>query len=405
MNASTTTTDPSSSAGPLAGLRVLDLAHLLPGEFAAMWLGDLGADVIKVEVPEVADSRQLAIPRDPANPYRAALNRNKRSLTLNLKDPRGPEILRRLVATADVLLEGFRPGVMDRLRVGYDALRAVNPRLVYCSISGFGQDGPYRLRPGHDSNYLALAGLLAFNRGSDDRPHLLPVQLADVGGGAMPAVVAILAALIARQQTGEGQYLDVAMLDGALAWTYLLLPLSRHPALADLGAGIGMLTGDALCYNVYETKDGRYLSLAALEPKFWRAFCDAIQRPDLLPHALNTGKGAAQRLANLRALFKTRTLAEWLSLLDPEETCIAPLLTLDEMMDDPQVVHRDQIFTDDFGTPHARFPARFSDTPASVRRGAPHPGQHTLEILLELGIDQDEVTRLRAEGVVSCAAT
>jgi len=395
-----TSTADSAQPGPLTGLRVLELAHLLPGEFATMWLGDLGADVIKVEVPETADSPQLVIPRDPANPYRAALDRNKRSLTLNLKDPRGLEILKRLVVTADVLLEGFRPGVMERLGAGYDPLRSLNPRLIYCSISGFGQDGPYRLRPGHDNNYLALAGLLACNRGGDGHPHLLPVQLADVGGGALPAIIAILAALIARERTGEGQYIDVAMLDGALAWTYFLLPFSRHPALNDQGIGAGMLTGDALCYNIYETKDGRYLALGALEPKFWRAFCQAIQRPDLLPHALNTGPEAPQRLADLRALFKTRTLAEWLSLLDPDTTCITPLLSLDEMMDDPQVVHRGQIFTDEFGTPHAGFPARFSHTPAGTRRGAPRPGQHTLEILRELGLNRGEVVKLQAAGVV-----
>ncbi|MEJ2560117.1 MAG: CaiB/BaiF CoA-transferase family protein, partial [Anaerolineae bacterium] len=295
--------DRAPASGALDGLRVLDLAHLLPGEFAAMWLGDLGADIIKVEAPQVASDRQLAIPRDPATPYRAALNRNKRSLTLNLKDPPGLELLKQLVVTADVLLEGFRPGVMDRLGAGYNMLQAVNPKLIYCSISGFGQDGPYRLRPGHDSNYLALAGLLGLNRGNDEQPHLLPIQLADVGGGAIPAVIAILAALIARDRTGQGQYIDVSMLDGALAWTYFLLPLSRKLALAEVGIGTGMLTGEALCYNVYETKDGRYLSVAALEPKFWRRLCDAIQRPDLLPHALNTGEGRAKRLADLRALF------------------------------------------------------------------------------------------------------
>jgi alpha-methylacyl-CoA racemase len=392
--------DSAPASGALDGLRVLDLAHLLPGEFAAMWLGDLGADIIKVEAPQVVSDRQLAIPRDPATPYRAALNRNKRSLTLNLKDPPGLELLEQLVVTADVLLEGFRPGVMDRLGAGYHVLQAINPKLVYCSISGFGQDGPYRLRPGHDSNYMALAGLLGLNRGNDGQPHLLPIQLADVGGGAIPAVIAILAALIARERTGRGQYIDVSMLDGALAWTYFLLPLSHNPALADVGIGTGMLTGEALCYNVYETKDGRYLSVAALEPKFWRTLCEAIQRPDLLPHALNTGEGSAQRLADLRALFKTRALAEWLSLLDPEETCIAPLLSFDEAMNDPQIVHRGQLFTDNFGLPHACFPARLSDTPVSTRRSAPHPGQHTQEILLELGLDRTEVARLRAEGIV-----
>ncbi|MDQ7028851.1 MAG: CaiB/BaiF CoA-transferase family protein [Ardenticatenia bacterium] len=211
---------------PLAGYRVLDVAHLLPGELATMWLAFLGADVIKVE-PPAQPAGGLAMPRERTNPYRAALNRHKRSVAINLKHPQGQALFHRLVRTADVLVEGFRPGVMARLGADYHTLQAINPRLIYCSISGYGQAGPYAHRPGHDNTYLALAGLLERNRGHDGRPHLLPVQLADVGGGTFPALVAILAALLARTVTGKGQYLDVAMLDGALAWTYLLLPLSQ----------------------------------------------------------------------------------------------------------------------------------------------------------------------------------
>lgn len=384
-----------TNEAPLSGYRVLDLSHLLPGELATMWLADLGADVIKVEAPET-HAGGLAMPRDRSNPYRAAFNRSKRSITLNLKHEDGQRVLRRLVETADVLVEGFRPGVMKRLGADYETLREVNPRLVYCSISGYGEDGPYRERPGHDNNYLALAGLLARNRGDDGRPHLLPVQLADVGGGAMPAVMAILSALLARERTEEGQHIDASMLDGALAWTYLLLPVSRFPGLDDMGVGAGMLTGDAPCYNVYETADGEYLALGALEPKFWLAFCDAAGRPDLAQRGFDS-----EALSDVRDLFRTRTLNEWIDVIDPDQVPLTPLHDFDEMLDDPHVQVRETIFRDEFDTPHARFPVRFGDTPAREPAPAPNLGEHTDAVLRdELNLTETEVAELREAGIL-----
>ncbi len=379
---------------PLAGYRVLDLAHLLPGELATMWLAFLGADVIKVEAPHLAGS--LLMPRDRSNPYRAALNRGKRSVTINLKHPEGQALLHRLVSTADILVEGFRPGVMARLGADYETLRNINPRLIYCSITGYGQEGPYARRPGHDNNYLALAGLLARNVGDDGQPHLLPVQLADVGGGTLPALVAILAALIARETTGQGQHLDVSMLDGALAWTYLLLPLSRFPQLDALGVGMGLLTGEAPCYNVYETADGRYLALGALEPKFWKRVCDVLERPDLKEHAFDPSV-----LSEVRSLFKTQPLEVWLSRFNPEEIPVTPLLSLDEMSKDPHIQARGSLAVDDRGIPYARFPVRFSGTPLADPSSPPGLGDHTGEILRrELGLSDDEVRRLRTAGAI-----
>lgn len=367
---------------PLTGLRVLDLAPLLPGAFATMWLGDLGADVIKIEPPEANFTRLLGDLENGLGPYFAPVQRNKRSVVLDLKTDAGQEALHRLAGTADILVEGFRPGVAARLGADYATLSALNPRLIYCSITGFGQDGPYRDAAGHDLTYLGLAGLLAANRCDDGPPHPLPVQVADLGGGTMPALTAILAALYHRERTGQGQYIDVAMLDGALAWLYYLLPLSRRPDLEE--AGLGMLTGAALCYNVYETADGRFLAVAALEPPFWAAVCDALGRPDLLDYALNPEPGARGRLAEVRALFRSRPLAEWLQRLDPVRTACGPVITPVEALKDPHVAYRGLIVEGD--TPQIAFPARLSTTPASIRRPPPRLGEHTEEILREIGL-------------------
>lgn len=381
---------------PLAGYRVLDLSHLLPGDFATMWLGDLGADVIKIEAP-AAQAGGLSMLRDSANPYRTALNRTKRSITLNLKTEEGQAILHRLVETADVVVEGFRPGVTERLGADYETLRRINAKLIYCSISGYGQTGPYRERPGHDNNYLALAGLLSRNRGTHGTPHLLPVQLADVGGGAMPAVVAILSALLAREQTGEGQFLDVSMLDGALAWSYLLLPLTHAASTPESPSAIlepGLLTGDVPCYNVYETADERYLAVGTLEPKFWQRLCIALGRTDLVGRAFDRSA-----VPEVRRVFRSRRLDEWMETLDPAEHPITPLLDFDEMLDDPHVQAREIIFTDAQDIPHARFPVRFGGMPAY--RSAPEVGEHTGTLLRkELELPEDEIARLEEAGII-----
>lgn len=380
MSTSASSDSLTSERGPLSGIRVLDLAPLLPGAFASMWLGDLGADVIKVEAPGGDFTRWLGDDSQDGGglgPYFAAVNRNKRSVVLDLKTPEGQAALHKLAATADVLVEGFRPGVMARLGADYATLRASNPRLIYCSISGFGQQGPRRSVPGHDLTYLALAGVLGFNQAGDRSPYPLPVQVADIGGGTLPALTAILAALFQRERSGEGQQIDVAMLDGALSWLYFLLPLSRRPDLAE--AGLGMLTGQALCYNVYETADGRHLAVAALEPHFWAAVCQAIDRPDLAGLGLNPEPGAAERLAEVRALFRGRSLADWLALLDAERTACAPVYTLEDVLADPHSAARQLIVEGE--TPQIAFPARLSATPASIRRPPPRLGEHTEEIL------------------------
>ena len=312
---------------PLSGLKVLDMALLLPGALAATWLGDLGAEVTRVE--PAWGHGVLGWDGGDATAYFAPLQSGKRVLALNFAQREGRERLLALVDEADVLIEGFRPGTLARRGLGYEALAARNPRLVYCAISAFGSASA---EAGHDANFMALAGLLAQNRGADGQPHLYPVQLADVGGGTLPAMVAILAALFARERSGRGQFLDVSLLDGAMAWNYYTLPIAQRPALEPSGRGLGLLSGGALAYNVYECADGRHLVLGGIEPHFWRAVCDCLGRPDLIPFAFNPEPGAAERLADFRALFRSRPRGEWLALFAERECLASPLVALDELL-------------------------------------------------------------------------
>ncbi len=362
------------TARPLEGLRVLDFAHLLPGELATLWLGQLGADVIKVERPGTA--RLLGI--DESHPYRSALNRGKRSIVLNLKDERDQAIARGLVAWADVLVEGFRPGVMERLGLGWEQVRTINPRLIYCSISGFGQEGPDRLRPGHDNVYLALSGLLAPQH-SGEPPSLFPFQLADVGGGTFPALVGILAALWERERTGRGTRVDVAMVEGALSWAYMLLPSLKG------GPGVELwmqgLAGHLPCYGLYETADGRYLALGALEPHFWAAFCRAVSREEWLNRAYDVGLRP-----EVEALFRGHSLAEWLGederggILDPQQVPVAAVRTVEEVAEDASFRESGIIVVDEHGRLHPSIPLRFNGQRPPAPTHVPAPGEHTEEV-------------------------
>jgi crotonobetainyl-CoA:carnitine CoA-transferase CaiB-like acyl-CoA transferase len=373
----------------LSGLRVLDLTRLLPGPFCTMLLADLGADVIKVEEPNGGDpARHYAPLQGDTGSLFLLVNRNKRSLTCDLKTVEGRELLLRLVERSDVLVESFRPGVMDRLGVGYDVLSQRNPRLIYATLSGFGQSGPYRDRPGHDLNYLALAGVLGFNAVRQGQPVPPGVQVADLGGGTL-AAVAILAAVVARQQTGRGQTVDVSLFGSAVAWLPTLIASlfsqGRSPK-----PGEPMLAGGLAQYDVYPTSDGRYVSLGALEPKFLLNFLQAVGRPEL---ARLAGGGVPERdrlREELRAIFASRSLAEWVSCLNDVDTCFAPVNTLDETLRDPQVEALN-LFT---SVNHPRLgdlpqispPFTFGETPATVQRPPPDLGEHNAEILHELGL-------------------
>jgi crotonobetainyl-CoA:carnitine CoA-transferase CaiB-like acyl-CoA transferase len=388
----------------LDGVKVLDLSRLLPGPFCSMLLADLGADVIKVEDPKGGDYIRWWPPLLGKNSgYHVVLNRNKRSLTLNLKASQGKEVFRDLVTTADVVLEGFRPSVMDRLGLGYEALKDINPRLIYCAITGYGQDGPRAHRAGHDNNYLALNGILSYS-GHDGQPVMPGVQIADIGGGALYAAFSIVAALFARERLGQGQCIDIAMADGAFTWHCL----RWGKYLADYQApqpGDDFLNHGYACYNLYTTRDGRHMSLGALEPQFWKAFCEAMVRPDW-DRADYFEPGPHQRglQHEIAAAFLEKDQAEWIALFAGRDCCCEPLLSLREAMDDDQIRARqmvvDMIHQSWGAYRQLGIAPKFSLTPGAIRSHAPELGEHTDDVLKTHGYSQEVIGRLKASGVV-----
>jgi len=368
-----------------------------------MLLGDLGAEVIKVEEPNLGDPTRWTPPRlkDTGIAF-LNLNRNKKSLTLNLKHPQGVEVFHKLAQGADVILEGFRPGVVERLGIGYQAVSQINPRIVYCSLTGYGQDGPYRDRSGHDLNYISLAGALGLTTDEQGRPVIPGIQMADLGG-ALAATIAILAALLARERSGRGQYIDVAMMDVAVG----LLPIAAASVFSGnhlpIGGRFG-LNGLFPFYNVYETKDGQYLSVGALEPKFWKELCQALDRPDLADKQLASGKEREALLAELRGIFRSKSRQEWLEIFARVDVCCEPVLTLEEAFAHPQVQHRQMIteveHPDGGTTRQLGAPFKLSETPATVRTAAPQLGEHTEEIVQELGYTEAQARELSKAGAV-----
>ena len=394
-------------AGALEGVRVLDLTRLLPGGFCTLLLADLGADVLKVEDTGTGDYIRWMPPyygaeqqqrEGTASAYFLALNRNKRSMRLNLKDDRGREVLLRLVQDYDVVVESFRPGVMERLGVGYEALHARNPRLIYCPISGYGQDGPLTARSGHDTNYLALNGLLGLSGRRGGPPIQSAGQIADLGGGGLMAAVGILAALHERERSGEGQVVDISMTDGALSW--LAMVVARYFAEQTAPRrGELELAGGIACYFPYETRDGRWVSLGALEPKFWQNWCAGVERPDLVEKQFeHPGSEAGVEIA---AVFRERTRDEWTSFAGQHDCCLEPILDLDEVLESELVRARGMVVElDQPGIGPVKqvgAPIKLSRTPPDTTGAAPALGADTDDVLREIGVDPGP---LRDAGVV-----
>jgi crotonobetainyl-CoA:carnitine CoA-transferase CaiB-like acyl-CoA transferase len=388
---------------PLDGITVLDLTRLLPGPMATMMLGDFGADIIKIEEPGAGDpARQLRADIKHPGAYFLVTNRNKLSVAINLKDGRGRKIFLRLVETADVVVEGFRPGVMDRLGVGYGTLKKINPRLIYSAITGYGQDGPYRLRAGHDVNFLSVAGLLSVNGPKGGPPVLPGAQLADLAGGSLHAVIGVLLALQARARTGEGQFVDVSIMDGSLA--LMLVPFASFLASgAQPKRGDEDLSGRCACYQIYETKDGRHLSLGALEPKFWENACRVLGREDFIEKCF-IDSVQEEMIAAFREIFKTRTTAEWLAAFENVDACITPINDVAEMIDHPPIKHRGLIAEIDHPTEgklkQIAPTVKLSATPGAMRSPPPRLGEHTREILKSLGHTDEMIESLMREGVI-----
>jgi crotonobetainyl-CoA:carnitine CoA-transferase CaiB-like acyl-CoA transferase len=377
--------------GALDGVKVLDLTRLLPGGYCTLLLADFGADVLKVEDPNGGDYIRWMPPyyggdaeraNGTASAYFLALNRNKRSIKLNLKEEAGRDALLRLAEDHDVLVESFRPGVMDRLGVGYEALRERNPRLIYCAISGYGQDGPLTARSGHDTNYLGLAGLLGLTGQRGGPPIQSAGQIADLGGGGLMAAVGILVALHEREHSGEGQLVDISMTDGSISWLSMVIARyfceQKTPLRGDLE-----LAGAIVCYFPYETKDGKWISLGALEPKFWHNWCDGAGRPDLKEKQFEHPSSDAG--AEVAAVFKERSRDEWTTFAAEHDCCLEPILDLDEALESDLVRAREMVIELDqpgIGTvSQAGFPIKMSRTPASVRRPAPALGEQDAEVL------------------------
>lgn len=390
---------------PLSGIRVLDLSRLLPGAYASQMMADFGADVIKVEEPESGDYGRHMPPHGPGGMslYFLAINRNKRSTTINLKSAQGREIFLRMVREADVVLESFRPSVLERLGLGYEQLKEVNPGIIYCPISGYGQDGPYRLRAGHDLNYAGYAGLLDYNRGPSGESAMPPTQLGDLAGGSYMAVIGILTALVGRAQTGEGRMIDVSMTEGVMS----LLPLASTAYLNTNKVpkpGHSSLDGGLPCYNIYETKDGKHVTLAALEQKFWHTFCTHIGHLELLPFHQPRGPEEREEAINqLRSIFKTKTRDEWVADLADLDTCFGPVYSIDEAINDPHAQARGvTVSSGDADEAFYTLPSfpRISGVEAEQHHTPPTLGEHTNEILHSVGYNDEEIEQFRVNGAI-----
>jgi len=391
-------------SGPLASLKVLDFSTLLPGPFASLLLADMGAEVLRIESPTRLDLLRVLPPHDQGvSASHAYLNRNKRSLALDLKQAEAVAIVRQLVADYDIVLEQFRPGVMERLGLGYEALKAINPKLIYVSITGYGQTGPYKDRAGHDINYLALAGVASYTGRQDSGPLPLGVQLADVGGGSLHAVIGLLAAVIARQHSGVGQYLDVSMTDCAFS-------LNAMAGAGYLACGVEparenqVLNGGSF-YDYYRSREGRWLSVGSLEPAFMQQLCAALGRPELAAQGLSPRpeQQKALKLA-LQVEFEKRSFDELCELFAGIDACVEPVLSLSEAVEHPQLKARElvsQVPRGD-GSSQAQMacPLKFSEGLPEPRHIGAAVGAHTDEVLAQLGISEQRIGELRAARVI-----
>jgi crotonobetainyl-CoA:carnitine CoA-transferase CaiB-like acyl-CoA transferase len=390
--------------GTLDEVRVLDLTRLLPGDYCTMILGDMGAEVIKVEEPSLGDYIRWVPPLiNGQSVAHLMLNRNKKSLKLNLKSEKGKDVFYKLVERSDVVIECFRPGVVKKLNIDYKSVSKINQRIVYCSMSGYGQDGPYRDLPGHDVNYIGYGGILGITGQSGGAPVIPGVQIADLTTGLM-AVTAILAALLAREHIGRGQYIDLSFLD--VVASLIVLPAAfyvgdgRPPK-----RGGWLLNGGFPCYSIYEVKDGKYITIGCLEEEFWANLCRALNITDFIKYQYTTDNAKLKEMfQTLKKIFKTRTLKEWIKFLSKEDVPCGPVYDMDEVFKDPQILHRKMVMEVEYSSvgriKQLGTPMKFSETPCEIRSPPPSFGEHTEEILKWLGYAEKEILGMRQESVI-----
>ncbi|CAI8870784.1 alpha-methylacyl-CoA racemase [Brevibacillus sp. IT-7CA2] len=369
-----------------------------------MLLADYGAEVIKVEDTELGDYARAIQPKlGDDSAFFHSVNRNKKSICLDLKTEQGKEVFLKLVENADVVVESFRPGVMDRLGIGYDILKMINPGLIYCAITGYGQTGPYSKKAGHDINFISYAGLLEFFGESDRKPVVPPVQIGDIGGGALMGTIGVLMALFEKGRSGKGQFIDVSIMDGALSWLQVLLP-SYLATKERQERGKLDVSGRKANYDVYETKDGRYLSVGASERKFWENFCRVIGRKSFVLKIHTSDAEQNEMKAEIQSILMQKTRQEWMEIFDTVDCCVSPINQLEDLEEDPQFLERNMFQT--FHDPELGEvklispPIKLSETPGKIRKLAPKSGEHTNEILSEIGYSEQQIGALLSQGVI-----
>ncbi|KJS65883.1 MAG: hypothetical protein JL50_13740 [Peptococcaceae bacterium BICA1-7] len=377
----------------LEGLKILDLSMNLPGPYCTLLLSDMGADVVKIEEPRIGDQARVL-----STPFFRQLNRGKRSVKINLKNTAGREAFLKLAGQADVVLESFRPGVVKRLGVDYDSVRKVNERIIYCSISGFGQDGPMRDTPCHDLNIIGLTGIQHMMGQKGGPPVVPPVLIADTATGTL-AALAIVSALWQRSVKNRGQYLDISMYESCFSWQHINAAFLLSGF--GYGAGEGMLTGASPSYNLYETADGRHLSIGAVEPHFWAGICRQIGKEHLIDRQFSSGEEAEQTKRELSKLFMTRTASQWMELLGPAGLCVTPVLSLEESLEEPQALHRNVLVSASVKEEvlqQLNCPVKGPGLDQPQAGVGPELGENNNEVFGELGMPGEELDRLRDSG-------
>lgn len=392
-------------AGPLQGLKVLDFSTLLPGPYATQLLADMGAEILRIESPTRPDLLRFTPPMvEDISAGHGSINRNKDCIALDLKNPESTKIVHKLIAEYDIVLEQFRPGVMQRLGLDYQSLSAINPSLIYCSITGYGQTGPLKDRAGHDINYLALAGLSSFSGRKDTGPILSGTQIADIAGGTHHAVMGILAAVIERSNTGKGQSIDISMSDAALALTTVtgagFLVDGKPPELS------GTWLNGGIFYDYYETSDGRHLSIGSLEPQFCQPLCQALGHPEWFERAMNYDPEVQQTLKqDFIAAFKTKSFAEWTEIFSALDACVEPVLNLAETVAHPHFQARGMVVDVPLASgktvQQIASPIKFSGSQPHYPSGGTAIGKDTEQILSKLGYSPEEIADLKEQGGIA----